>query len=254
MGTQPEKSESERIEAEAATPGCQDVGDVHGAWLVVSRRKRTSFAPKDQAKFFNGMPLSNRFENSPTYSKKVGHVGDKGKGLAFNASAPPLHFAPPNENKTPKSGWQLKKRRHGEGPTIHTTHVITPKVNLVQNLSDPKPNSRKKEVHKEIKVVAPAQKPTPNNRMPLQESSKQNIITHKPDSGNNLKGFKTAMHIEQVSHNHFQFTEENKPPDGMVETMEPMEESKEIENNDMADSMQEDGDMGGGTPSHMQNG
>lgn len=30
MGTQPEKSESERIEAEAATPGCQDVGDVHG--------------------------------------------------------------------------------------------------------------------------------------------------------------------------------------------------------------------------------
>lgn len=83
--------------------------------------------------------------------------------------------------------------------------------------------------------MATPQEPTPENRKPLQESSKQNIIPTPTDSSATLKGYKTAMQIEQISNNHFQFTEENIPPD---DSMEGMEEGKVIDISDMAVIMQ----------------
>lgn len=88
-----------------------------------------------------GVPLSNRYEKFPTNSRMVDHVGSKGKGLAFNVADPILTFSYPSDNKSTKSGWKIKKRRHDEGPTVQPTPAGTTKVKL----ADPNPlNNEKK--------------------------------------------------------------------------------------------------------------
>lgn len=87
-------------------------------------------------------------------------------------------------------------------------------------------------------------------RKPLQESSKQNIVTPPMESANPLKGFNSVMQIEQVSNNHFKFTEENIPPDNMEDPMEGMEDARIINNNKTVVLMQEDANMCVETPTH----
>lgn len=98
------------------------------------------------------------------------------------------------------------------------------------------------------------QKPALENRRPLQESSKQNIVTPPSESSTILKGLKSAMQVEQVSNNHFKFTEENRPPDDMDASMDPMEETKANENSNLAVIMQEDSDMSTEGPTKASNG
>lgn len=98
------------------------------------------------------------------------------------------------------------------------------------------------------------QKPAPEVRRPLQESSKQNIISIPSESTTPSKGVKTIMPIEQLSANHFKFTEENVPPDEMEDSMKLMEEGKEIDNNNMDVIMQEDVAMNVGVSTHPSKG
>lgn len=102
--------------------------------------------------------------------------------------------------------------------------------------------------------MATPQKLASENRRPLQESSKQNIITISSESAAPLKGFKTAMQIEQISNNHFQFTEENIPPNDIADSMEVMEEGKEIDNSNMVVTMQEDANMNVGVSTQPNKG
>lgn len=98
------------------------------------------------------------------------------------------------------------------------------------------------------------QKPAPEVRRPLQESSKQNIISIPSESTTPSKGVKTIMPTEQLSANDFKFTEENVPPDEMEDSMKLMEEGKEIDNNNMDVIMQEDVAMNVGVSTHPSKG
>lgn len=248
--TQNEKIEAEREEAKKAIPEAKDIGDIHGEWLVVTRRKRAVLAQREQAKNKGGVPLSNRYEKSPTNSKVVGHVGYKAKGSSFNAIDPKSNVAPDSDNKGAKNGWKIKKRRHDEGPTIQPTNAVPMKVKT----ADPRPTQLRNENPKEVREMATPQKLASENRRPLQESSKQNIITISSESAAPLKGFKTAMQIEQISNNHFQFTEENIPPNDIADSMEVMEEGKEIDNSNMVVTMQEDANMNVGVSTQPNKG
>lgn len=96
------------------------------------------------------------------------------------------------------------------------------------------------------------QKTGPEIRKPLQESSNQNIEPTPTSTASTIKGFKSAMHIEQVSNNHFIFTEENKPPDSMMESLDPMEETKEEDSSNAVVLMQDDKVFGVGNNSKHQ--
>lgn len=121
------------------TPMKQDVGEVHGEWLVVSRRKRSTFPQKEPFKNNLGAHTSNNFEKLSTPSKEVGHVGVKGKGLAFNVSDFIPKFTPSVDNKAPKSGWQIKKRRHDEGISNHAATATPTKATLTGKTHPPTP-------------------------------------------------------------------------------------------------------------------
>lgn len=83
--------------------------------MVVSRRKRSSYIPKDPLKNNIVANLSNSFDKLSTSTKKVGHVGNKGKGQATIAPAYTSNAASPYDSKNLKSDWKVKKRRHDEG-------------------------------------------------------------------------------------------------------------------------------------------
>lgn len=59
-----------------------------------------------------------------------------------------------------------------------------------------------------------------------------------------MKGIQTAMNIEHIENNHFRFSEENRPPDGLSDSMEVMEENKEKDMDSTETPMQEDNVMG----------
>lgn len=59
-----------------------------------------------------------------------------------------------------------------------------------------------------------------------------------------LKDFSTAMNIERVGPLHFKFSEENKPPDSLADSMILVEEGKEQADINSEVPMQEDSDMG----------
>lgn len=69
-------------------------------------------------------------------------------------------------------------------------------------------------------------------------------MTVQPEKINTMKGFKTAMHIEQVSNNHFKFTEENRPPKVPIEVMECSEDDKGKANSSTEVQMQDEAEMG----------
>lgn len=218
---------------------------MHGDWLVVSRRKRANVTQKEQLKNSLGAQLSNKFEKIPQNVSIVGHVGFKEKGQAFNAQEAISQFAPTSDSKSAKSNWKLKKRRHDDGSTHQPPTPTTTKVNLT---SAHKPLAQKKEINKEVKELAPTLKTKADTRRPLQESSKQNIAPLPSETTTPLKGYKTAMQIEQVSNIQFRFTEENKPPDTVAEIVDLMEEVNEDEGNNMVVLMQEDKDTSGKQP------
>lgn len=222
------------------TPMKQDVGEVHGEWLVVSRRKRSTFPQKEPFKNNLGAHTSNNFEKLSTPSKEVGHVGVKGKGLAFNVSDFIPKFTPSVDNKAPKSGWQIKKRRHDEGISNHSATATPTKATLTGKTHPP----LKKDVRGGVKEQVSSLQTGQPSCKPLQESSKQNMIPSPAGNIATMKGFRSAMHIEQVGHNHFKFSEENKPPDTLVVSMELTEDSKEKDNSSSEVLMQEDSDMG----------
>lgn len=99
--TDTEAGKKVQQEVAQATPQQQDIGDVHGDWLVVSRRKRTILPPRELPKNNNMAQLSNSFQKLNTSTKEMGHVGAKGKGVAFNAPVFSPNFASPSDNKSP---------------------------------------------------------------------------------------------------------------------------------------------------------
>lgn len=130
-GSQSEKAKAEREETTKASLGVQEAGEIHGDWLVVSRRKRPILAQRDQAKNKWDVLLSNRYEKIQSNSKVVGHVGDKDKGSTFNVRGPTSHNASPSASKSTKSSWRIKKRRRDEGPTIQSTPTFSTNVKVV---------------------------------------------------------------------------------------------------------------------------
>lgn len=138
-------------------------------------------------------------------------------------------------SKRGKHGWRVKKRRHDEGPSHQVASVTPTKPNATGKNQPP----QKKETSSGVKDQT-CQSP----RRPLQESSKQNVTTPTTGSTTAMKGVKTAMPIEQVGPNHFKFSEENKPPDAMVDSMELIEESNEKIISSSEGVLQEDCDMG----------
>lgn len=222
-----------------ATPTQQDTGKVHGDWLVVTRKKRTVPPPKDTNKSNAMVHLSNSFEKLNTFSNVLGHVGSKGKGAAFNASAHSPTLASPCDSRTTKSGWKVKKRRHEEGIVQQIVPTALPKVNATKSTSIP----QKKETSKNQKELGPTTQAIPTVRTPLQESSKQNIITSLAGYAQ-PEGYRTTMPIEQVGQNHFRFSEENKPPDSPVDNMVLGEDEKGTTSKSFEGLMQEDSEMG----------
>lgn len=172
--TGPEVKEKKQAEVSSATPMKQDIGDVHGDWLVVTRKKRPTFPTKKQYKNISGTHLSNSFDKISTQPKAMGHVGSKGKGLEFNTLDHTSLFASPNENKMAKSGWKVKKRRHDEGTSNPLAIDQQSKTKLPEKKA--LPPQHKKEPTKSMKAQDPSPQVPPTNRKPLQESTKQNVI------------------------------------------------------------------------------
>lgn len=219
----------------------QDVGTVHGDWLVVSRKKRTTPPPKAHPKSGTLTHLSNSFEKLFTPSKGKNHVGSKGKGVAFNAPVFSSSFASPSDSNLHKSGWQVKKRRHDE----EIFHQISTPTPTKAPSTGGRLSSQKKEVSKNKSELGPTPHSNPSSRKPLQESSKQNIIPNVSNSGPIHKGFKSDMSIEHVDPNHFKINEENEPPDSPMDSVGLVEEKNISASISPEEPMQEDSEMGG---------
>lgn len=188
--------------------------------------------------------------NYPPPSKAVTHVGYKSKGPTFNVSEYTTNIASSSDHKAPKSGWRIKKRRHDEGSILQTATIVPTKVKS----AEPKQVPQKKENTKGMKESVTLPQASSISRLPLQQSSKQNIIPPSSGSTTSMKGFKSAMHIEQVSPNHFKFTEENRPPDKMTESMEIIEGNEGKTSPSIDTLMQEDSDMDLDLPPPQQSG
>lgn len=184
--------------------------------------------------------LSNKFEKSSLPTKAVGHVPHNGKEGAFNASDTISHFASSNDNKAPKSAWKVKKKRHDEGLAQKLPTALISNVKS----TEPKPIPQGKEATRDPKQPNSSIQTSSGTHKPLQENSKQNIVTVQPEKINTMKGFKTAMHIEQVSNNHFKFTEENRPPKVPIEVMECSEDDKGKANSSTEVQIQDEAEMG----------
>lgn len=234
------KNQEVAEEALIATPMEQGIGAVHGDWLVVSRRKRTNFTPKEPLKNNIVVQLSNNFDKLSTTPKVVGHVAHKGKGQVFNIPDYNANFVSPFDGKILKGGWKVKKRRHDEGTSHQATTVVADKPKPTEKKQIP----QKKEIPKSQKVQTSSPQTVLVTRKPLQDSTKQNVMASPAVATNQLKDFRTAMNIEHIEKNHFRFAEENKPPDTKVDSMELIEETKEGDTVISEVSMQEDSEMG----------
>lgn len=238
LGTEGEREEPDDKQKGAfnAAPLTQDTGEIHGDWLVVTRRKRS---PKVPPKNNSLAHLANSFEKLSIPSKAVTHVGSKRKGTDFYVPDYTPNFASSSDNKA-KSAWRIKKRRHEEGPPLPIATTSPTKVKS----SEPKHFNQKKETNKIMKDPVTILQSSEKNRLPLQESSKQNIIAPPFGSTPSMKGAKSAMEIIQVSPNHFKFTEENKPTDKVIEAMEITEENDLNTSSNTDVHMQDGKDMG----------
>lgn len=234
-----DEREKGQEESTQATLEQQAVGEVHGDWLVVTRKKRTVPPPKTYPKTDSVAQLSNRFENLYTPTKAKNHVGPKDKGVAFNAFVSSPNSAPLSDSRPTKSGWKVKKRRHDEG----TFHQTTPPTHSKASATISKLTPQKQEARKSQREPGPTRQVSLPQQQPLQESSKQNIIPTQNESGPVLKDYKSVMHITQVGHNHFIFNEENKPPDSSSDSMVLVKEDKELPGKSTEEPMQEDSEM-----------
>lgn len=81
-----------------------EVGDIHGDWLITTRHKWSNNVAKDNAKNNVLTNVTNKFEKLSPPSKAVAHVGNKGKGTTFIPLGESSKCVPTTKTKSAKQG------------------------------------------------------------------------------------------------------------------------------------------------------
>lgn len=136
LGTEGEREEPDNKQKGAfnAAPLTQDTGEIHGDWLVVTRRKRS---PKVPPKNNSLAHLANSFEKLSIPSKAVTHVGSKRKGTDFYVLMTHPILLPQVTTKLKVRG-ELRKEDTKRGPHCQQLLLHLQKSNPLSQAFQPK--------------------------------------------------------------------------------------------------------------------
>lgn len=191
----------------------KDEEEIHGEWMIVTRKKRSTLNGKDKKKG-NVISRGNKYEEL----SKIGNLtlhgnGKESQDLLRKAkeSVRSDQDGPHAGNRDPKNWNKLKKRRHDTGSVLVGQLV----ANAIKARDSQKSRTQVQDVKAPMthSKVGPAKTNEGAANFPHAQHV-TNVPTPVASSPKILDPqIKTVMNIEQVGPNQFRFVDDDQPPD-----------------------------------------